>query len=103
MSVSPTNDQEFDTEVLTSSQPVLVDFWAPWCGPCKQLSPVLERMSTEYESIKFVSVNADDNLATASRYSVMSLPTLVLFENGEPISRVVGARSQAALVKALGI
>ncbi|AFZ70377.1 thioredoxin [Caldisphaera lagunensis DSM 15908] len=83
------NDNNFD-EFISKNKGVVVDFWAPWCAPCHMLSPMLEDLSTKYTDIKFVKVNADESPMTASKFYVMSLPTTMLFLNGEPVDRIVG-------------
>lgn len=91
-------DDEFDTEVLNSETPVLVDFWAEWCGPCKMLAPLLEEVASSYEGkLKVVKVNVDQNRATASRFAVRGLPTLMLFKNGEVETTKVGAMSKSQI------
>ena len=89
------NDEQFEAEVIKSDKPVLVDFWAPWCGPCKMLGPVLEKINDidiiKVNVDKFVKVDIDENSANAAKYGVMSIPNLVLFKNGEIINRQVGA------------
>lgn len=100
MAVKPfdISDNEFDDEVLSSSEPVLVDFWASWCGPCKMVAPVLEEIAGDYEGrLKVVKVNVDDNADTASRYAIMSIPTMMLFKNGEPVETIVGFRKKEEL------
>ena len=93
--IAEVTDDTFQTEVLDSDQPVVVDFWAPWCGPCRAIAPILDQMATEHgERVKFVKLNVDDNPETASRYSVLSIPTVMLFENGDAQDSVVGARSK---------
>jgi thioredoxin 1 len=88
-------DDTFDEEVGASETPVLVDFWAEWCGPCKMVAPVLEEIAADKAGeLKIAKLNVDDNPRTASRFQVMSIPTLLLFKDGEPTSRIVGARSK---------
>ena len=89
-------DANFESEVLKSGQPVLVDFWAPWCGPCRQLTPVIEELAGEYAgTIKVGKLNIDDSPSTASTYDVMSIPTVIVFKGGEAVSRIVGPGYQA--------
>jgi thioredoxin 1 len=91
-------DQDFDQEVLKSSLPVIVDFWAPWCGPCRQIGPMVDKLSEEYKGkLKFCKVNVDENHDTASKYHVMSIPTLLLFKKGELSDQSIGALSEKAL------
>ena len=86
------NDGEFDTEVLKSNVPVLVDFYADWCGPCHAIAPTIEALSNEFEGkVKFVKVDVDANPEVASRYEIMSIPTIMLFENGKVEDSIVGA------------
>jgi thioredoxin 1 len=98
-------DANFQAEVLDSESPVLVDFWAPWCGPCRVVHPILEEMAAEREELTVVSLNVDDNQQTAARYEVLSIPTLILFRNGAEAKRIVGAlpkrRLEAELEPAL--
>ena len=99
-------DTNFQAEVLESEQPVLVDFWAPWCGPCRMVAPVLEEIAAERgEALKIVKLNVDDNQVTAAQYDVLSIPTMILFKHGAPAAKVVGAlpkkRLEAELQPAL--
>lgn len=94
-----TNQAAYDAEIA-ASVPVLVDFWAPWCGPCRMVSPVLERLASRYAGrIKLVKVNIDENSALATRYGAMSIPLLVLIEHGHEVARQVGAAPEAELVR----
>ncbi len=89
-------DATFETEVLQAESPVVVDFWAPWCGPCHAVEPVLAALAEEHEGrVEFVKLDIDQNLQTASRYEVLSIPTAILFEGGEPRETVVGARPRS--------
>ena len=95
-------DENFATEVLESSEPVLVDFWAPWCGPCRQLAPVVEELAAENEgAVKVAKVNVDDASKVAQEYGISSIPTLLLFKGGEVQQRIVGVKPKAQLQELL--
>lgn len=98
------NDGNFSREVLRSDKPVLVDFWAEWCAPCRMVAPVVEQIAREYkDQIKVCKLDVDSNQSTASRYGVMSIPTLILFENGRVKDQVVGYMPKNRLVRKLGL
>jgi thioredoxin 1 len=98
--VNDVTDQEFETEILKSEKPVLVDFWADWCVPCHMVSPVVEEIGIDKaENMKVAKLNVDDNPNTAQRYGVMSIPTLILFIGGEERARVVGAKPKDAILR----
>ena len=88
-------DATFDAEVLKSATPVLVDFWAPWCGPCKSMLPVVEELSKEYEGkVKVAKVNVDENMTVPGKYNVMSIPCFFIFKGGEPLTSFVGVKTK---------
>ena len=94
-------DSNFQAEVLESETAVLVDFWAPWCGPCRVIAPSLEEINEERDNLRVVKLNVDENQVTAARYDVMSIPTLILFKNGEAVNRIIGALPKKRLVQEL--
>ena len=97
-------EQSFETEVLQSETPVLVDFWAEWCGPCHAVSPILERIVDERNGgLKLVKVNIDEEEGLAQRYGIASIPTILLFKGGEPVAAAIGAQPKGAIEAALGL
>lgn len=102
MGVQEVNDVNFGTEVLESAEPVLVDFWAPWCGPCRQIGPVVEQLAGENAgSAKVVKLNVDDAPSAAQNYGVSSIPTLMVFKDGEVVDRFVGVQPKTRLQEAI--
>jgi len=100
--VSRFEDNNFDREVLQTSEAVLVDFWAPWCGPCRMVGPVVEEIAEEYAGrLKVGKVNVDENRDLATRYGIMSIPTLIVFKNGKEIQRIVGYRGKQGIVEVI--
>lgn len=97
------NDQNFENEVLKSDVPVLVDFWAPWCGPCKMMGPIIDEIAKKFEgkAVKIAKLNVDDAASTAEKYNVMSVPTFKIFKSGEIVDEFVGMRSEEEIINKL--
>ena len=99
---NPITDAEFEAEVLKSDVPVLVDFWAPWCGPCKAMIPIVEELGEEYDGkVKVVKMNVDENPDTPGKFGVMSIPTFIIFKDGQAVTTFVGAKSKEDVKKEL--
>ena len=95
-------DTTFEQDVLKASTPVLVDFWAPWCGPCRMVAPIVEELADEYDGkVSFVKLNTDDNPMTASRFGIRSIPTLLIFKGGQPVGQIIGFRPKSDLKRRL--
>src|SRR5258708_6608567 len=95
-------DQNFDQEVLKNSLPVLIDFWAPWCGPCRIVSPIVDELASEYKGkVKVGKLNVDENVEIASKYGIMSIPSLLIFKNGVPLKTMVGAQGKENIKKGI--
>jgi thioredoxin 1 len=100
--ISAVSDATFDSEVLKSPLPVLIDFWAPWCGPCKAIAPIVDELATEYAGkLKIVKMNVDENPRTPAQYGIRGIPNLILFKDGTVQQQIVGAVPKAHLVKAI--
>lgn len=100
--VNEVTDSSFNDEIINSSTPVLVDFWAPWCGPCKSIAPILEEISQEFDGkIKIAKLNVDDNPQTPTKYNVRGIPNLIFFKDGEVVEQIVGAVPKEQLVSAI--
>jgi thioredoxin 1 len=103
MSELTLTDQNFDAEVIKSDVPVLVDFWAPWCGPCKMQTPILEEVAKEYDGkkIKIGKLNVDEAPQSASKFQIMSIPSLIIFKNGKPVEQMMGVQDKDTLMEKL--
>ncbi|MEN6634230.1 MAG: thioredoxin [Clostridiaceae bacterium] len=101
MAIVNITNANFKEEVLDSDKKVLVDFWAPWCGPCRMVSPIVDEIAEENSTIKVAKVNIDEQPQLASQYGVMSIPTLMLFENGDVVDKAVGARNKSFILQML--
>jgi thioredoxin len=95
--VHDVTDATFESEVLESETPTLVDFWAPWCGPCRMVSPILEQINEERDDLRVVKLNVDENQNTAVRYEVLSIPTMILFKDGQIAKKLIGAQPRARI------
>ncbi len=96
------SDADFEREVLKADQPVLVDFWAPWCGPCRMVAPIVEELADEYQGqVKFVKLNTDDNVETAAKYGIRSIPTLLVFKGGQNVDQIIGFRPKGDLKRVI--
>jgi thioredoxin 1 len=99
MAVNVVTDQTFDSEVLMSDKPVVVDFWAEWCGPCRMVSPILEQLSEEHgDKVSFVKLNVDENPQVAASYRITSIPTLNVYSGGEVVKQIIGAKPKSAIM-----
>lgn len=102
MEVKNISEQEFENEVLKSDIPVLVDFWAPWCGPCKMLGPIVEQVAEKTDNVKVVKLNVDNAVSTAQKFGVVSIPTLIVFDGGEEVKRSIGLISEQQVCELIG-
>lgn len=101
--LNPVSDADFEQRVIKAQGDVIVDFWAPWCGPCRAVQPVLEQIDSERPDVQVVSLNIDENPRTTAAYGVLSIPTVIRFRDGAEVARAVGAQPKAGLLAALGL
>ena len=95
--ITDVSDNSFQAEVLENDTPVLVDFWAPWCGPCRMVAPALEAIASERDDLRIVKLNTDENQQTAIQYQVLAIPTMILFKNGQEVTRIQGAKPKKGI------
>jgi thioredoxin 1 len=97
----PVTDATFEADVLKSDKPVIVDYWAEWCGPCRQVAPILEEIASEHDEIQVVKLNVDENPKVSQQYGIMNIPTMSVFKGGEVVKEIVGAKPKSALLRDL--
>ena len=101
MSVIAVTNETFEQEVLRSDAPVIVDFWASWCGPCRMLAPILDQVASERPDVKIAKINVDEQMELASRFGIVSIPTLIVFNNGQPVNKSMGVKPKADILAML--
>ncbi len=101
MSVIAVTNETFEQEVLRSDAPVIVDFWASWCGPCRMLAPILDQVASERPDVKIAKINVDEQMELASRFGIVSIPTLIVFKNGQPVNKSMGVKPKADILAML--